>query len=190
MKHFSISRKLAAGVAAGALAFSFLAGGAARAAVFHYSYTSNDGTQTAVGTLHATEVSPGQFDATSGTIRAFGTLESGKGLIISNPGVTTAELSPSGYFIYDDQLLPGQNPHITNPGLLFDIGGKEVNIFSNGPDPGTTQLYVNNGKNDFGSFLMAQVPEPSMWAMMMIGFFGIGAMLRSRRKISAGSAAA
>jgi hypothetical protein len=36
---------------------------------------------------------------------------------------------------------------------------------------------------------VAAVPEPSTWAMMILGFFGIGAMTYRRRKSSALSAA-
>lgn len=38
-----------------------------------------------------------------------------------------------------------------------------------------------NGSPSVLNFNVAAVPEPATWAMMLIGFFGIGAMVRSRR---------
>lgn len=173
--------------AAATVGFAALGGvTGASAATFLYSYTSNDGTQAATGTLTAYLVSPGEYEATSGSISAFGPIETGAGSLIANTNPPSTSTSPSGYFYYDDLALPGQNPLITNPGLLFSVGGDEVNIFSNGPGPGTYQFYVNNGANDFGNFALSQisVPEPATWAMTMLGLFGIGAVLRNRRKLA------
>ena len=115
-------------------------------------------------------------------------VESGSGGLIPNPTPPGEVLSPSGFFLYDDQLLPGQNPLITNGGLLFSINGVEVNIFSNGPGPGTYEFYENNGFNILGNFSLtpASVPEPSS---LILGSFGIMAGLVTafvrRRKILA-----
>jgi len=172
-------------VAAAALALGCFAASGASATTFLYSYTSNDGTESANGSLNAHLVSPGEYEATSGTISTFGPIESGTGTLIPNTNPPNTSTSPSGFFFYDDLELPGQNPLITNPGLLFDIAGAEVNIFSNGPGPTTYQFYVNNGANDLGNFAMTAVggvPEPATWAMSLLGLFAAGAMLRSRRR--------
>jgi PEP-CTERM motif len=68
-------------------------------------------------------------------------------------------------------------------GLLFDIGGGEVvNLWSNG-DFGTGKIdnggavATANEVLDFkgsGVSSVAAVPEPSTWAMMILGFCGIG----------------
>ncbi|MGZ3377922.1 MAG: PEPxxWA-CTERM sorting domain-containing protein, partial [Phenylobacterium sp.] len=179
MSKHKFRRSALCGAAVTALAFGVALAGSASATTFLFSYTSNDGTQSASGTLNADLVAPGQYDATSGTITAFGPLEAGVGTLIANPNSPNTAGSPSGFFTYDDQLLPGQNPLITNPGLLFAIGGDEVNIFSNGPGPQTYQFYVNNGGNDLGNFALSQVgggvPEPAAWALMILGFGGVGA---------------
>ena len=88
-------------------------------------------------------------------------------------------------------MLPGQNPLITNPGLLFTLGdGTEVNIFSNGPSlgspNGTYTFYENNGFNINGTFTLTAVPEPATLVMSgMAGLVGLGIVGIRRRKVSA-----
>ena len=152
----------------------------AHATTFLFSYTSNDAMQAAFGTLDATLVGAGQFQATSGTINAFGPLSAGTGTLTPGSGN-----SPSGFFFYDSLLTPTQNPLVSNGGLLFNIAGDEVNIFSNGPGPATYQFFSRANGADFGNFALTQVggavPEPASWALMIGGFGLAGAALRRRR---------
>ena len=168
---------LGAAMALGAMASS------ASAVTFLFSYTGDGGANGASGTLQATANGNGTYTATSGTITAFGPVVSGSGVLTPDPTAPAASFSPSGFFIYDDQLLPSQNPLLSNPGLLFDVGGAEVNIFSNGPGPDTYTLYNNDGANVNGDFaLSAAVPEPATWALMLAGFGLAGAAARTSRK--------
>jgi hypothetical protein len=60
-----------------------------------------------------------------------------------------------------------------------DAGNVVVNIQDNnagfGPNP------TGVGLGSFGAVVIAPVPEPSTWAMMILGFFGIGFMAYRRR---------
>ncbi len=165
-----------------ALAISAIAT-SAYATTFLFRYTSNDGSEAASGTLSATANGDGTYTALSGAINALGPV-AGAGSLMANPAPPAASYSPSGFFTYDDQLLVGQNPLITNAGLLFDIGGAEINIFSNGPGPGTYQFYDNNGFNDFGNFALTQVPEPATWGLMLVGCGLAGTAIRRRRALA------
>jgi hypothetical protein len=156
--------------------------------VFEFSFTSNNGTLAATGTLDAYANGDGTYTATTGTLDvlipdSLG-LTASTGTLIANPTPTGEVLSPSGFFIYDDQLLPGQNPLITNGGLLFTIGGQEVNIFSNGVSPGasggTYQFYSNDGNFDFGNFAMSPAPVPEPFTMGL-GLAGIGIAVKRRK---------
>ena len=56
-------------------------------------------------------------------------------------------------------------------------------------DVGITKVIFASGRNSFefddlaGSY-QAAVPEPTSWALMLLGFFGLGVTLRSRRRMS------
>jgi hypothetical protein len=166
-----------------ALAISAIAT-SAYATTFLFRYTSNDGSEAASGTLSATANGDGTYTAQSGVINGSGLVAAGAGSLIANPAPPAASYSPSGFFTYDDQLLVGQNPLITNAGLLFDIGGAEINIFSNGPGPGGYQFYNNNSANDLGDFALTQVPEPATWGLMLVGCGLAGTAIRRRRALA------
>ena len=93
-------------------------------------------------------------------------------------------------FIYDN-LFP-----VDNPGLLFENATTEINIFTNVPilaGLGSTpdvNFYagpINSGVyniSDTTGTLTIAVPEPAVWAMMLVGFGGIGTTMRRRRAIA------
>jgi hypothetical protein len=57
---------------------------------------------------------------------------------------------------------------------------------------GKVELYSNVNKNSYAfefDRISGVVPEPASWALMLTGFFGMGAVLRRHRQV-AGSAAA
>jgi hypothetical protein len=79
-------------------------------------------------------------------------------------------------------------PHL----LTFTYGGSDVDFF---PTPG----YCSSFNNCFGSvwdsgvpsggsgiFIFSSVPEPSTWAMLLIGFAGIGYAGFRRRLVATG----
>ena len=47
-------------------------------------------------------------------------------------------------------------------------------------------IWNNNGFSGvtFATLDTSAVPEPATWAMMLVGFGGMGAALRSRRKVA------
>jgi hypothetical protein len=53
-----------------------------------------------------------------------------------------------------------------------------------GPNPGYNLRYYTPEQNlvyDYGTFTVSAVPEPSTWAMMILGFVGVGFMAYRRR---------
>jgi hypothetical protein len=143
----------------------------ARASLFDITFTSNDGSIVGSGWISGTlnAGGGGVYTATGGSFEITGT--GGPAFsqlpysLIPNPSAPNAAYSPSGFFIYDNQVLTGQNPFLSNPGLLFGGSGDsvEINLFSNGPSSplpnGTYQLYQNNGANIFGEATITAVPE-------------------------------
>ncbi len=147
-----------------------LAATAAHATTFTYSY-SGDGV-TGSGTLTADLIAPGEYVAVSGTDVAAGGGVNGVLTLIVNPGTPDEAYSPSGYFIYDDLLLPDSNPAVTHGGWLFTNGaGGEVNIYSNGP--ADYIYYDNTGFNVPISIDPSMVPEPAAFALLTSGMAGL-----------------
>lgn len=61
-----------------------------------------------------------------------------------------------------------------------------------GPGSYTLEIGVVNNTDDFNSsrlladaIRVGSIPEPASWAMMILGFFGLGAMVRRRRSVLA-----
>jgi hypothetical protein len=150
-----------------------------------------------------------QFDVnTGGAIEAFGffTTDTANGLagnIISvtgsviggpNPGAIsfTPGSGSDSFFFWDNQLFPSANPKLSGAGVLFYTATYEYNAWGNGPDnysfwaaprPGVEGGVIS--ADNVEGFIKG-VPELSTWAMMLIGFAGIGfAAYRRSIKIAA-----
>ena len=112
--------------------------------------------------------------------------------VASTPGTA---YSADGRFIYDNILFTSA-PAVDYWGLLFTTAsGTEYNLFSDSPT--VFELYSAVGGNfsdhSLGTFTLATrnlpplnatagaVPETSTWAMMLVGFGAMGAILRRRR---------
>lgn len=106
----------------------------------------------------------------------------------------------NGFFEYDNV---GPLDMTVYGWLALAPGGNEVNIWSNvgasvAYAPITNaSLYENNPVNgyvfsiaDDGGTLsfsnVVSVPEPATWAMMLLGLFGLGALLRTSRRTESG----
>jgi PEP-CTERM motif len=142
----------------------------ASAIFYSFSYTSNDLLHHADANLVTTDNGNGTYTATSGAGLYDGMLIT----LIANPNAPGTAYSPSGYFYYDDLIVPGQNPVITNPGLLFAINGNgatELNIFSEGA---TYLAYLNTGFNTPWSFDVAATPEPATLPLALAGLVLLG----------------
>lgn len=104
-------------------------------------------------------------------------------------GETILGLVPLGSdsnFVYDNQFTVA-DPHFTDGGLLFDIGGGDF---------GHVNLYYYEGQYfdlqvdaDAGiayeapiSFTVSAVPEASTYAYMALGLLGVAAVARRRRQ--------
>jgi hypothetical protein len=116
----------------------------------------------------------------------------------------------NGFVTYDNLFWPGNAPPTASDfdghgtfldiyGLAFTIdnGSKVVDLFSYGlccgPPGAVFGLAVVDSENTFDYFpnagISASTPEPSTWAMMVLGFAGLGfAGYRKARKTSATAA--
>jgi hypothetical protein len=158
----------------------------ANADSFNLLFTGTDGTVVS-GEVSASLVN-GTYELSGGTV----TLDPGLGnrsgftagtysALVSNPIFPAEILSPSGYFIYDNALLYGQDPFVSNGGLLFRDGSLELNLFSDGP--GIYQIYESNGANVYADPDDQKVPDGGPTAGLLGG--ALAGLVALRRKLFA-----
>jgi hypothetical protein len=91
--------------------------------------------------------------------------------------------SPFEYLLDNHQLYFGDDCSITQ---CDATAGTDTAWFNS-----TTAVIYSTSNNNFDNFgtggfvLASPVPEPSTWAMMILGFVGVGAMTYRRRKQTA-----
>jgi hypothetical protein len=173
-------------LAAAALSIAgFTAAGSACAATYVFDFQNSDPTDAygdvaVSGTFTASSTLASAISAISGTV-------SGAPAPLVN-GVIDA-ISP--YADADNILYAtgvDTNNNVSFGGVSFDVSGETYNLYTyNG---GTYLLassidpvgYPQNGTP--GTFSVTLVPEPATWAVMLVGFGGLGVAMRSRRKLA------
>ena len=127
------------------------------------------------------------FTPTSGTAGGTGTLD--LNLPSFPTSLTIAATPPTnlGDFVSLDATVGGTVFDITSLGTNDKIvitGGLPSTIDTTGTNGGSALAYVNGlnyvadigGTFSFGTITVAAVPEASTWAMMILGFVGVGFM--------------
>jgi PEP-CTERM motif len=176
---------------------------AANAAIITFDVSGNDALSSAY-TAHGTlDVTNGFATSGTGTINdaALGGVQNLTLITDPVPGTVFTYRSNSG----DDAIGLDNAVPLTGAGLIFSIGTNPIgpsqdllfNVYSNG-NGGFSALFFgyldpaspNSPPKEYGLNLAASVsfetaaaaPEPSTWAMMILGFAGVGFMAYRRRK--------
>jgi hypothetical protein len=170
----------------------FAVGVSARAATFEITYSGQGTSGTAWVT--GTAVGGGEYDLTSGTL--YSTTLGTETLVLGGPGVTIFSNSNGDQFPYDNRLfVPANAPASTDGanvtyagGLVFQTASpskQDVYFSAYNPGPNDTAIFYFAGYDRaygaLDTFTVTAVPEPSTWAMMLLGFAGIG-FIAYRRK--------
>jgi hypothetical protein len=187
-------------IALGLAAATVLGAGHAQAATWLLNYIDTNGAAPTEATLAVQALDTlnavGGYDITGVTGNVDGDAVTG---LIANPAQPYASYSADGMFIFDNVVYANAPPLLSNPGLFFSgASGNEYNLFSDSPAvyelyqarPGVAYLEHSvgvlsaqktgrlGGLADLGQ---AAIPEPAAWTMMILGFGGVGAILRRRR---------
>jgi hypothetical protein len=97
--------------------------------------------------------------------------------------------SPGNYFTFDHATSVSDTPPVSSPDivLVFDNASDTSSIFIDfnptlsSPIPVILTGVISSGEDSRSAILTAAVPEPSTWALMILGFMGIGFMAYRRK---------
>lgn len=178
--------------AAIAAAMLLFAPAGAEATVYNYDFTSTDGLLNAEGAFTVTgDEITGVTGALSGLVTQ--TINA----IAPSTALYGYSTSPDGAFYYDNVLSAAANPYLDIGGVLFTTTqnpGGYWNLWGN--SPGNYSLFESAPGRGYpiqesGNLTVSAVPEPSTWAMLLLGFAGLGfaGYRRAKSGISAFAAA-
>jgi PEP-CTERM motif len=159
----------------------------ANAATYDFDFSTTDSvfSVTAAITTADTLDAVGGYDvlSISGTISG-----PGGGTIALTPNPTQPFADPTVTFTYDNVYFGGGGPQVDENGILFRAGGYDYNLFSLGPttyylssdNPAGVYIPGEPVRFDDPGRIATSAPEPSTWALMLLGFVGLG--LAARRQ--------
>jgi len=152
-----------------------------------YNFTFNSLSESMIGQL-TVDTSDNEVTNITGTLS--GTVNDTINGFIADSSFPNPVSLPDDAFIYDNVFYPGQDSLVDQYGVVFTTAGNPGgywNLWSSAP--GNYSLYESNVAGDYpitvdgGSLDPTPVPEPSTWAMMLIGLAGVGfAAYRRGRK--------
>src|SRR3984957_2218016 len=153
------------------------------AATYKFTFQSSDAELTATGefTVNAAD----EVTSVSGAIS--GLTNQVISSVTANPSFPSASYSPDGSFIFDNLYSP-TGMAFDNSGLLFTTAGNPGgywNLWAS--SPGAYSLYESAGSYNYpiqeiGTLSVAGAPEPSTWAMLVLGFATLSFVARRRQR--------
>jgi len=156
----------------------------AEAAVYDFTFTdTSTGTYNVSGVITTSDTLNAVFGydilSITGNVNTVGSIDG----LVPNPN----QPNPNNNFgfLYDNVRFPVE-PYLDSNGVLFSTnGGSSLwNLWGN--SPGNYELYsYSPGVNVVGPLSVTAVPEPATWAMMILGFLGVGFVAYRRKSIGA-----
>jgi hypothetical protein len=121
----------------------------ASADTFTFSATDSGSGTFSYGVLDVSNNGNGTYTATGGYLIVLSGPIAGAYELFPNPSPPGTFFSPSGVFLVDNQLYPGQSPTLDVFGLLFTGGGLEINIWNDGGGVPYTYFAFDTSKGTF-----------------------------------------
>ena len=149
---------------------------AAQATVYYFTFDSPS--ESIVGQL-TVDASDNEVTNLTGTLS--GAVNDTINGFLTNPSFPSTVSLPDNVFIYDNVFYPGQASLVDVYGVVFTTAGNPGgywNLWSGAP--GNYSLDESNAAGDYpiaidgGRLDPTPVPEPSTWAMMLMGLAGVG----------------
>jgi hypothetical protein len=191
-------------IAAGTVASIALVAGAAHAATFDFSYTygigdtvtgSFSGTGPVTAVTNITNISV-KVDGTPllGPLSAWSYTSAGSDCptCFVAGGAVASSIADNNNFLFTNgatnyfYLIPwpngDSNPEAVQALLTYNIPG-HTDLYN-----GQYYLQLYNGTFVPGNWSLTEVPEPAAWALMLVGFAGLGAAMRAARRRSLAAA--
>ncbi len=121
----------------------------------------------------------------TGTVGTYGADTLSPGAILGVIGGPVAEIGGGTNLAPIDNLFLPSAPYFTSTGgIAFSFVNQNSNLIGAGlwyDSPGVYELFIGNWLSDRkGELSVTAVPEPSTWAMLLIGFAGLGFVARRR----------
>jgi hypothetical protein len=166
---------------AGSIMLAALTAAPANAAVYTYDFESFDGMLSMTGDLTV----DASDDVVSMTGDISGLVDQTISNVVADPSFPGAALSPDGSFIYDN-LFYTSGQTLDVDGVLFTTAQDTTGYWNLwGNSPLNYSLYESIGPGNYaiqesGTLSVASIPELSTWAMLGLGFAGLG-LARLRR---------
>jgi hypothetical protein len=130
----------------------------------------------------------------SGSGEVTGTLESNGSVLVTAitgtvDGSMIKKVVKVDGFLGNDNLIfptatsPAGTPLVDGQGFAFKLAnGQDVQVFGDDLPAGIFEIEGTNSNGAAEFTLTAAVPEPSTWAMMILGFCGLGFMAYRRKQ--------
>jgi hypothetical protein len=143
-----------------------------------YNFTFNSTSESIIGQL-TVDTSDNEVTNITGTLS--GIVNDTINGFIASPSFSNPVSLPGDAFIYDNVFYPSQDSLVDQFGVVFTTAGNPGGYWNLWSDaPGDYSLDESNLAGDYpiiisgGNLDPTAVPEPSTWAMMLLGFAGLG----------------